>query len=154
VWTDPLVVRYIGGHPHSAEEVWSRLLRYAGHWAWLGYGYWAIEQKSTGEFVGEVGFADFRRDLSTRLDGIPEIGWVLAARFHGLGYPTEAIGAIVAWGDQHLESDETYCLISPGNAASIAVSLKFGYSQRCLLEYKGETLIAFQRLFRKRPPVS
>jgi RimJ/RimL family protein N-acetyltransferase len=35
LWSDPDVTRYIGGRPFTEEEVWSRLLRYAGHWSLL-----------------------------------------------------------------------------------------------------------------------
>ena len=38
MWADPEVVRYIGARPYLREEVWARLLRYAGHWALLRYG--------------------------------------------------------------------------------------------------------------------
>ncbi|CAB3703825.1 hypothetical protein LMG27174_03823 [Paraburkholderia rhynchosiae] len=31
MWSDPEVIRYIGGKPFTREEVWARLLRYAGH---------------------------------------------------------------------------------------------------------------------------
>jgi RimJ/RimL family protein N-acetyltransferase len=59
-----------------------RLLRYVGHWAVLGFGYWVVEEKASGEFVGETGFADYRREMKPSLDGAPEIGWVLTPRFH------------------------------------------------------------------------
>jgi RimJ/RimL family protein N-acetyltransferase len=36
MWGDPGVTRYIGGIPFSGEEVWTRMLRYAGHWTWFG----------------------------------------------------------------------------------------------------------------------
>jgi hypothetical protein len=39
---------------------------YIGHWALMGFGYWVIEEKATGEFVGDVGFADFKRFAGTR----------------------------------------------------------------------------------------
>jgi RimJ/RimL family protein N-acetyltransferase len=42
LWGDPDVTRHIGGRPFSGEEVWTRLLRYVGHWCWLGYGFWAV----------------------------------------------------------------------------------------------------------------
>ena len=42
-------------HPATREEAWARLLRYAGHWALLGYGFWLVEDRTTGSFVGEVG---------------------------------------------------------------------------------------------------
>ena len=36
MWADPEVVRHIGGRTFSAEESWSRLLRYGGLWTLLG----------------------------------------------------------------------------------------------------------------------
>jgi RimJ/RimL family protein N-acetyltransferase len=60
---DPEVTRYIGGRPLTSEEVWVRLLRYAGHWIWLGYGYWVVEEKSLGKLVGELGYANLQRDI-------------------------------------------------------------------------------------------
>src|SRR5579864_5518349 len=63
MWGDPKVTQYIGGKPLTEEECWTRLLRYAGHWSLLGFGYWVAEEKASGNFVGEVGFADYKRDL-------------------------------------------------------------------------------------------
>lgn len=91
-----MVTRYIGGRPFTTEEVWTRLLRYAGHWELLGFGYWVAEEKSTGAFVGELGFADYQRDLSPRLE-VPEAGWVFVNAAHGKGYATEGVRAIHAW---------------------------------------------------------
>ncbi|MFD2781148.1 GNAT family N-acetyltransferase [Novosphingobium pokkalii] len=68
LWSDPDVVRYIGGRVFSDEEIWQRLLRYRGHWALLGYGYWTIRERGTGAYVGEIGFADWHRS------GLPELG--------------------------------------------------------------------------------
>jgi RimJ/RimL family protein N-acetyltransferase len=61
MWADPNVTRHIMGKPCSEEESWSRMLRYLGHWSLAGYGYWLVEEKATGRFVGEVGFADYKR---------------------------------------------------------------------------------------------
>ena len=63
MWGDPAVARFIGGKPFTREEVWARILRYVGHWTLMGFGFWAIEEKATGDFIGEVGLADFQRDL-------------------------------------------------------------------------------------------
>ena len=67
LWSDETVTRFIGGKPFSREEVWTRLLRYAGHWALLGYGYWVIREKNSGRFVGEIGFADYQREIEPPL---------------------------------------------------------------------------------------
>src|SRR5271166_4392110 len=90
MWADAAVTRYLGRDPLTAEEVWARLLRYVGHWAALGFGFWAVEEKASGRFVGDLGFMDFKRDLEPSLDDVPEMGWILASQAHGKGYATEA----------------------------------------------------------------
>ena len=102
MWADPVVTRYIGGEPLSEEDVWARTLRYLGHWAWLGFGYWVMEEKATGSFVGEMEFSDWRREIKPSLKGVPELGWVLATRAHGKGFATEEARAAIAWGDLNL----------------------------------------------------
>lgn len=145
MWADPVVVRHTVGKPLSEEESWRRLLSYVGHWAVQGYGYWVVEEKGTGKFVGEVGFADYRREIKPSLKGIPEIGWVLASEFHGKGYATEAVRAAVAWGDSQFSSGRTACIIQPGNVASIRVAEKCGYRELQRTPYKGHEVLMFVR---------
>ncbi|HEX8394942.1 MAG TPA: GNAT family N-acetyltransferase [Longimicrobium sp.] len=142
LWADPLVTRYIGGRPFTAEEVWARLLRYAGLWALLGYGYWVVRETATGRFVGEAGLADFHRDITPSIGGAPEAGWVLAPWAHGQGFATEVVGAVLRWSDAHLPAQRTVCLIDPGNLASVRVAEKCGFRQTARGVYKEqETLI-------------
>ncbi len=145
MWADPGVTRYLGGKPFSEEESWSRLLRYAGHWSLLGFGYWVIEERSTGDFAGEVGFADYKRDLAPPLKDTPEIGWVIASRFHGKGYATEAVSAAIAWGDANFGPSRTACIIHPDNLQSIRVAKKCGYSESQLTTYRGHPTLVFVR---------
>jgi RimJ/RimL family protein N-acetyltransferase len=145
MWSDPVVTRHIGGKPFSREEVWARMLRYVGHWAWLGFGYWALEEKATGDFVGELGFADYKRDIQPSLDGTPELGWALATRVHGKGYATEAVRAAIAWGDEHFGKARTACLIHPENLASIRVAEKCGYREFQRATYKDHMVILLER---------
>lgn len=127
MWADPEVTRFIGGEPASEQRTWARLLAYVGHWALMGFGYWVIEQRATGEFVGEVGLADFKRDIAPAMKGCPELGFAIAARFHGKGYATESVAAVVGWADAHLPSVRTVCLIDPRNLVSLRVAGKCGY---------------------------
>jgi hypothetical protein len=85
MWQQPQFYRYITGQPAAESDVWPRMLRDTGLWAVCGFGYWAIEEKATGEYVGAVGFADFRRDMAPSLGEWPEVGWSLA--------PTRTAGA-------------------------------------------------------------
>jgi RimJ/RimL family protein N-acetyltransferase len=121
------------------------LLRYVGHWALLGFGYWVVEEKTTGSFIGEIGFADYKRDIEPSLQGLPEIGWIFATQFHGQGYATEAVRAAVAWGDQHFGAGQTACIIDPENMASSRVAEKCGYRKSQLASYKGRPTLLFVR---------
>jgi len=145
LWGDPLVTRYIGGRPLTEEEAWTRLLRYIGHWSLLGFGYWVARETSSGRFVGEVGFADYRRDIHPSLDGAPEAGWVLAPWAHGHGFATEAVGAALAWGAAYFGPTRTVCLINPENLPSIRVAEKCGFRARERTTYHGEPTIIFDR---------
>ena len=145
MWSEPTVFRHITGRPSTREEAWSRLLRYSGHWALLGYGYWAVEERATGSFVGEMGFADFHRDIVPPLEGRPELGWILKKSAHGKGYATEALTAIAAWGDAHFGGKDTACMIAPENTASIRVAKKIGFVEKLQTTYKGEPTLIFYR---------
>jgi RimJ/RimL family protein N-acetyltransferase len=146
LWADPEVVRFIGGRPFTEEEVWTRLLRYVGHWAALGYGYWVIREASSGRFVGEVGFADFKRALDPPFGDAPEIGWALCPWAHGRGYASEAIQAVLGWGDAHFGAGaRTVCMISPDNAPSIRAAQKAGYGQFARTTYKGSSTLLYSR---------
>jgi RimJ/RimL family protein N-acetyltransferase len=128
MWSDPVVTRYIGGKPSTRQQTWSRLVNYAGQWALLGFGYWVLEEKTTGRFAGELGFADFQRDIAAPMRDVPELGFALASHAHGKGYASEAVGAVLAWGDRNLTSPRTVCLIDEENAASLRVAQKGGYA--------------------------
>jgi RimJ/RimL family protein N-acetyltransferase len=145
IWGDPLVTRFLGGRPLLREEVWARILRYAGHWLWFSYGFWALEEKGSGALIGELGFADFQRGLQPSLDGIPEIGWILATAAHGKGYATEAVQAATQWADAHLTADCTACIVDPGNTASLRVAEKCGYREVTRTTYKGQPTILHER---------
>ena len=145
MWGDPNVVRFIGGKPFSEQQTWLKLLAYAGHWALMGFGYWAVEEKESSRFIGELGFADFKRELEPSIKGTPELGWVLVSDARGKGYATEALRAAVKWGDEHLESRRTVCLIDPGNLPSIRVAEKCGYNEVRRTVYKDESVILFAR---------
>lgn len=146
LWTDPAVTRFIGsGKAFTREEVWARLVRYVGHWSLMGYGYWAVEEKETGAFVGEVGFADFQRVIEPALDGMPEMGWVLAPQVHGKGYATEAVRGALDWGDAHFGATPTVCLIDPENRPSLRVAEKCGFVARERAAYKDKTVLLFRR---------
>jgi len=146
MWREPAIVRYISGKPSTSEQSFTRLLRYAGHWSLLGYGYWAIEDRHSGEFAGETGFADYRREIEPPLDGMPELGWMVAPRWQGKGYATEAVRACLSWGAQHFAAEtKLACIITPDNVASIRVAEKCGFRQQKMTTYMGDAVGLYTR---------
>ena len=127
MWSDPAIARHTIGDPSPPPQTWRRILAYRGHWTMLGFGYWAVEEKATGQYIGDIGFADFKRDIVSAMRGSPELGFALTPRFHGQGYATECANAVLAWGDEHLHQPRTVCLVNPENVASRRVVEKCGY---------------------------
>lgn len=151
LWTDPQVTRFIGGRTSTPEEIWARLTRYVGLWPLLGYGYWAVVRKSDESVIGEMGFADFGRELEPSIAGVPELGWSLQARAHGQGYATEALRAAYAWGDARWPGERTVCMIDPDNAPSLRVAAKLGFREVVHTTYKGSPTILFERILSLSP---
>jgi RimJ/RimL family protein N-acetyltransferase len=145
IWSDPEVIRYIGGRPFSAEEGWRKLLQFAGLWSVLGYGYWAVEERSSGRYIGHVGCADFKRDLDPSLEGMLELGWVLASDAQGKGYASEAVAATMRWGAAHFAERRMVCIIAPENLASIRVAEKAGFRRWQETIYHDGPTIVFAR---------
>ncbi|WP_345234941.1 GNAT family N-acetyltransferase [Hymenobacter saemangeumensis] len=142
---EPDFYRHLSPGPMPAEEVWGKFLRTIGHWTLLGYGFWAIEEKASGSYIGSIGFADFKRGLDPRMDDVPEIGWVLAPAAHGKGYASEAVAAALAWGQEQFADARTVCIIDPDNTASLNVAAKFGYREFARSTYKDNPIVLLER---------
>jgi RimJ/RimL family protein N-acetyltransferase len=149
MWADPIVARFIGGKPLTEEESWTKLLRYAGHWSLLGFAYWAVEEKQGGRFLGELGFANYKREIQPSIGSTPEAGWIFSPAAHGKGYASEALREVLAWGDAHFAHGRTVCLIHPDNAASIRLARKCGYIEQQHTTYKDRAAILFSRAVTK-----
>lgn len=145
MWTHPTVFRFIGGRARDREESWQRFLRHAGLWSLLGFGFWAVEDKASGRFIGEAGFHDLKRDIVPPIEGIPEAGWALAPEAHGKGLATEVVGRVVAFGDDALGAARTVCIIDPENVASLNVARKCGYREYARTEYHDHATILLER---------
>lgn len=145
MWQDPAVVKYISGTPATEAEAWLRFLGYVGRWQVMGYGIFALIEKSSGRFVGEVGYSDFRRGLGPDFDPYHEAAWILATAGHGKGYGLEAMTAVQKWLDEKLSPDKTVCIISPENIPSIRLAEKLGFRSTGDADYNQKTVRLFER---------
>ena len=96
---DAEVVRHLTGQPINREDSLRRLFMAVGQWPLIGMGMWAVEQKSDGRLVGQVGFFDMERDMVPSLVGLPEMGWIFDTSVHGQGIAREACEASLDWLD-------------------------------------------------------
>lgn len=122
---DERVMRHFPGTLSESETVafYSRIVDEFGR---NGWGLYAVEIKSTGEFIGYVGLHEigFESDFTPGV----EIGWRLAAAHHGRGYATEAAAAVLALA-ANLGLERLYSFTAKTNAPSERVMQKIGMTK-------------------------
>ena len=146
MWSDAEVVRFLGGNPSTAEESWARLLRYAGHWAMNGFGWWAVIAHEEDTYLGEMGFMDFKRTMIPAFGEAPEMGWAFNRAAQGQGYALEAGQAALAWAKTRFGGARAVCMIAPDNAPSLKLAGKLGFSEFARTAYKNEPMLLLERL--------
>jgi RimJ/RimL family protein N-acetyltransferase len=110
------------------------LAMYAAH----GLGLWRVEEKSSGLAIGMCGLLQ-RPTLPE-----PDLGYAFLPRHRGRGYALEACRATLAWGREARSLARIVAIVSPGNAASIAVLRKLGMVEEGQRELKaGDPVLVF-----------
>lgn len=121
MYADPDVMRFLeNGAPLDRSAAFRSLAVHLGHWQLRGYGQWALEERTTGAFVGRAGL--------WQPEGWPglEVGWTLDRDYWGHGYATEAGRAAIDYAFNVLGADEVISLIRPENTAAIKVAERLG----------------------------
>ena len=121
IQSDPEHMRYYP-HPFSRDESRAWIERSLERQERLGFSLWAIEDRETGEFLGNCG------PIPQVVDGVDEIelGWSVTPRRAGQGIATEAAAA---WRDRVLGPfgfDRLISLVRPENVPSRRVAEKIG----------------------------
>jgi RimJ/RimL family protein N-acetyltransferase len=145
MWRTDEVVRYIGGQPLSREDTWRRSLAACGQWPYSGFGYWIVDSKADEQVIGQLGFADFKREMEPSIEGEPELGYVFAPSVHGQGIAAEACKAALNWADAHLDAPSYPAIISPENEASIRLAERLGFRHECDAIYRADAIALFRR---------
>jgi len=120
---DPQVMRYFPA-PLSRLESASLIGRVREHFAEHGFGFWALERKDTGQFLGftGLGVVGFDAPFTPAI----EIGWRLAREHWGLGYASEAAWTALRCGFDRLVLDEVVSFTTVGNLPSQKVMQAIG----------------------------
>jgi RimJ/RimL family protein N-acetyltransferase len=136
---DAEVMRYIGdGQPLTRPLAWRNLAMMVGHWSLRGCGMWAAEERSSGAFVGRVGFWN--------PEGWPgfEVGWTLRRSYWGRGYATEGARRALRYAFTDLKQPHVLSLIHPDNAASIRVAQRLGEQLLGRTEVMGKVALVYR----------
>src|SRR5690606_13128995 len=120
-------------------------LRQSGMWAMMGFGFFVVEDRATGAFLGEAGFQERLREIEPSIEGTLECGWALTPAAHGRGIATEAMAAALAWADAAFPDARYSALIDARNAASMRVAEKLGFALWAETEYHGVAAKVFAR---------
>ena len=134
----PDVSRYYERRFARADaQVWleRQFARYERH----GHGLWLVEERETGEAVGQVGLAmqEVERECH------PEIGWLLHRPFWGRGYATEAGAASRDLAFTRWKYPYVISLIRPINVPSRRVAERLGLTAGREVEFHGFTHLMY-----------
>ncbi|MEM8775953.1 MAG: GNAT family N-acetyltransferase [Pseudomonadota bacterium] len=111
--------RFYGG-PLDRSAAWRAAAAMMGHWIIRGFGAWALEEKTTGDFCGIVGL--------WYPEGWPEreITWSIVPHKQGKGLAYEGAVRVRQFAFETLDWDKVHSCILEGNQASIGLAKKLG----------------------------
>ena len=138
-YADENSARYVGGRKNN-DEAWRHMALMIGHWQLKGFGYWAVDEKESGEFVGSVGL--------WKSPGWPELelGYWILNEFQGKGYAFEAALECKEYAQNVIQATSLVSYIDPNNLPSIKLAEKLGatyentinlveYGSHCVYRY-------------------
>lgn len=109
----------------AAAREWMQSRLVAPYWT-HGHGFWAVERRADGEFLGLCGV--FKRAALPHAD----LGYGLLARHHGHGYAREAAAACLRYAHEVLGLDTVLAITAPHNAASARLLAAIAMTDRGL----------------------
>lgn len=122
---DPLVMQYFPSPLTRAEsdELATRIQNLITE---KGWGFWAVELRSTGQFIGFVGLHE--QDENSGLPNAPfvEIGWRLSSKYWGQGLAPEAAHKALEFVFNNLNAASVYAFTALENQPSQRVMSKIG----------------------------
>ncbi|MGW8557517.1 GNAT family N-acetyltransferase [Streptomyces tubercidicus] len=110
----------------TPERSAASVARFQADLAHRGWGWWALEVRATGEFIGMTGLDPV--DAAMPFTGV-EAGWRLTRSSWGHGYATEAGEAALTFGFSTLGLPEILAVTTATNLPSQAVMRRLGMTR-------------------------
>ena len=138
---DPAWIRFIGDRGVRTLDAARAYIasRLVAHYWYRGHGFWAVERRADGEFVGLCGL--FQRDSLPQVD----VGYALLPEHRGHGYAREAATACLHYGADVLGLRRILAITSLDNDVSAHVLRQIGMEDLGTQQLTGEP--APSRLF-------
>ncbi len=121
--SSPLVMEFFP-NTMSEQETMAMIERINKHFEEHGYGYFAVEELATRQFIGFIGLGHPR--FESYFTPCVEIGWRLDEKFWGKGYATEGAKACLKYGFETLLLDKIYSFTALSNQRSENIMQKIG----------------------------
>lgn len=125
--------------PADRPTAWRIFCSHAGLWLLHGAGWWAVEDRHTGQLVGSVGA--FFREHSPLM----ELGWNTFGSAGGQGYASEAAAAALAYAFEIRREAKVHALIDAANGASLGVARRIGLKYEAETELHGKAIGSYTR---------
>ncbi len=116
-------VMYAWEHTFSDEQVHEWIQKQLAYYVQDGVGHFAVHEKNTGAFVGQMGLHRFVLD---NLQGF-EVCYMLSPHHWKKGYAIEGVRRLEAYAYEELGQRTLYAQVKTNNKASIVVAEKSGF---------------------------
>lgn len=131
------------GQTMNRSQAFNWLCMMLGHWQLRGFGIWAVEEKSSSQFIGRIGlqYLDWFDDV--------ELVWMLDQAAWGKGFGTEGARAAVEYGMGPLQLPAVTAVIRTDNEPSQRLAKRLGMFRDREMEREGVSFIEYR--LRKQP---
>ncbi len=138
ICADPEVMRYLSG-TMTRDQAAEQMERWRRHWEERGFGVWAVEEKSSGTFIGFIGL--LYHEEWPEGEHKTEVGWRLDRSLWGRGLATEGARASLHYGFEELGLERIISIAVPENVASLRVMEKLGMTMGGETRFKGYDVV-------------
>ena len=133
IYRNPEIVRYTEGLYPDREQECAYIREYIEKvYRYYEFGVWTVVWKETGEVIGRAGYS-----VREGYD-LPELGFVIGIPWQGQGVAFEVSSAILQYGEEELDFGRVQALVRPGNAASLALCKKLGFTVKKTVVEEGK----------------
>ena len=123
----------------NEDETLGWINRTLSNYEKLGVGFWIVDDKTTGKFLGQCGI------IPQEYDGVDvmEIAYLFVRQEWGKGYATESAKACKEYGFQSMGLHKMYSFIDANNIASVRVAERNGMNIEKTITKWGKDVLVY-----------